>query len=58
MENHPKFPDLTDAEREVLADLMPDEMGDIITSGIKRRHFLKLITFTGTGLLAAHLLGI
>lgn len=58
MEYRPKFPDLTDAERKVIEDLMPDEMGEIITSGIKRRHFLKLITFTGTGLLASHLLGI
>jgi len=37
---------------------MPDEMSEIITSGMKRRHFLKLISFTGTGLLAAHLLGL
>ncbi|MEO5889602.1 MAG: 2Fe-2S iron-sulfur cluster-binding protein [Ferruginibacter sp.] len=57
MEDQPKFPDLTDAERKVLEDLMPDEVSEIITSGIKRRHFLKLITFTGTGLLAVHLLG-
>lgn len=58
MEDQPKFPDLTDAERKVLEDLMPDEISEIITSGMKRRHFLKLISFTGTGLLAAHLLGI
>lgn len=57
MEEQPRFPDLTDAERKVLEDLMPDEMGEIVTSGMKRRHFLKLITFTGTGLLATHLLG-
>ena len=42
----------------MLEDLMPEEMSEIITSGIKRRHFLKLITFTGSGLLAIHLLGI
>ncbi|MET0463384.1 MAG: 2Fe-2S iron-sulfur cluster-binding protein [Chitinophagaceae bacterium] len=58
MEDQPKFPDLTVEERKVIEELMPDEMSEIITSGIKRRHFLKLITFTGTGLLAAHLLGI
>ena len=58
MENQPRFPDLSEAERKVLEDLMPEEMSEIITSGIKRRHFLKLITYTGTGLLAAHLLGI
>lgn len=49
MEEQPKFPDLTDAERKVLEDFMPDEISEIITSGIKRRHFLKLISFTGTG---------
>ena len=58
MEDQPQFPDLTDAERRVLEDLMPDEMGEIITSGMKRRHFLRLITFTGTSLLATHFLGI
>ena len=58
MEDKPKFPELTDAERKVLEDLMPDEMSEIITSGMKRRHFLKLVSFTGTGLLAAQLLGV
>jgi xanthine dehydrogenase YagT iron-sulfur-binding subunit len=58
MEDQPKFPDLSDAERSALEELMPEEISEIITSGIKRRHFLKLITFTGTGLLATHLLGI
>ena len=58
MEEQLKFPDLTDAERKALEDLMPDDMSEIITSGMKRRHFLKLISLTGTGLLAAHLIGI
>ena len=58
MEDQPKFPDLTEAERKVLEDLMPDEVSEIITAGLKRRHFLKLITHTGTSLLATHLLGI
>ncbi len=58
MEDQPKFPELSEAERKVLEDLMPEEISEIVTSGIKRRHFLKLITFTGTGLLAVHLLGI
>ena len=58
MEDQPQFPDLSDAERRVLEDLMPEEMSEIITSGMKRRHFLRLITFTGTSLLAPHLLGI
>lgn len=58
MEEQPRFPDLTDAERNAIEALMPDEMSEIVTSGMKRRHFLKLITFTGTGLLATHLLGV
>jgi xanthine dehydrogenase YagT iron-sulfur-binding subunit len=58
MEEQPKFPDLTEEERKALEELMPDELSEIITSGIKRRHFLKLFAVTGTGLLAAHLLGI
>ncbi len=58
MEDQPKFPDLTDAERKALEDLLPDDMSEIVTSGLKRRHFLKLITFTGTSLLATHVLGI
>jgi len=58
MEEKAKFPDFSDAERKALEELMPDEMSEIITSGIKRRHFLKLITLTGSSLLAANLLGI
>lgn len=58
MEEQPKSPELTDAERRALEELLPDEMNEIISSGIKRRHFLKLFAVTGTSLLAAHLLGI
>jgi xanthine dehydrogenase YagT iron-sulfur-binding subunit len=58
MEEQPKLPDLTEAERHALEELMPEEMNEIITSGIKRRHFLKIFAVTGTSLLAAHLLGI
>jgi xanthine dehydrogenase YagT iron-sulfur-binding subunit len=58
MQEQAKFPDLSEAERKALEELMPDEMSEIITSGIKRRHFLKLFTVTGTALLATHMLGI
>lgn len=58
MEEQPLFSDLSEAERKALEELMPDEMGEIISSGIKRRHFLKLFAVTGTSLLAANLLGI
>jgi len=58
MDEQSKFPDLSDAERKALEELLPDEMNEIITSGIKRRHFIKLLTVTGTTFLAAHLIGI
>lgn len=58
MQDQPRFPDLTEAERKVLEELMPDEMSEIITSGMKRRHFLRLVSFTGTGMIALHLLGV
>lgn len=58
MEEQSKFPDLTEAELKALEELMPEEMSEIITSGIQRRHFLKLITVTGTSLMAANILGI
>ena len=58
MEEQSKFPNLTEAEKNALEELMPDEMAEIISSGIKRRHFLKLFAVTGTSVLAAHLLGI
>jgi xanthine dehydrogenase YagT iron-sulfur-binding subunit len=58
MEEQSKFPELSEAEQKALEELLPEEMNEIIASGIKRRHFLKLFAVTGTSLLAAHLLGI
>jgi xanthine dehydrogenase YagT iron-sulfur-binding subunit len=58
MEEQSKFPELSEAEQKALEELLPEEMTEIIASGIKRRHFLKLFAVTGTSLLAAHLLGI
>lgn len=58
MDEKPLLTDLSEAERSALEELMPDEVSEIITSGIKRRHFLKLFAVTGTSVLAAHLLGI
>ena len=58
MEEQSKFPDLTEEERKAFEELMPDEIAEIISSGIQRRHFLKLVTVTGTSLLAANILGI
>lgn len=58
MEEQSKLSDLSQEERKALEELMPDDMNEIIASGIKRRHFLKLFAVTGTSLLAANLLGI
>ena len=58
MEEQSKLSDLTQEERKALEELMPDDMSEILDSGIKRRHFLKLFAVTGTSLLAANLLGI
>ena len=58
MEEQSKLSDLTQEERKALEELMPDDMSEILDSGIKRRHFLKLFAVTGASLLAANLLGI
>jgi xanthine dehydrogenase YagT iron-sulfur-binding subunit len=58
MEEQSKLSDLSQEERKALEELMPDDMNEIMASGIKRRHFLKLFAVTGTSLLAANLLGI
>jgi len=58
MEEQSQLSDLSQEERKALEELMPDDMNEIIASGIKRRHFLKLFAVTGTSLLAANLLGI
>jgi len=36
---------------------MPEDLKEIMDIGFNRRHFLKLMTIAGTGMLAAHLLG-
>ncbi len=49
--------DLTADEKKLFEDLMPEDLNEIIDYGFNRRHFLKLMSIAGTGLLAAHLLG-
>ena len=58
MEEQSQLSDLSQEERKALEELMPDDMNEIMASGIKRRHFLKLFAVTGTSLLAANFLGI
>lgn len=46
-------PDLTDDEKKLFADMMPEELDEILDSGVNRRHFMKLLTLAGGGLLAS-----
>lgn len=46
-------PHLTEDEKKLFADLMPDDLNEILDTGVNRRHFLKLMTLAGGGLLAA-----
>lgn len=50
-------PEFTQDEQELFRNLMPEELEEILDTGLHRRHFLKLLTLTGTGAMAAHLLG-
>jgi xanthine dehydrogenase YagT iron-sulfur-binding subunit len=49
--------DLTADEKKLFEDLMPEDLKEILDTGFNRRHFLKLMSIAGTGVLAAHLLG-
>lgn len=54
--NHNKIP-LTDAEKKLFGALMPEELDEVLQLGLKRRHFIKLISLASAGLLAGHLIG-
>lgn len=45
-------PQLTENERKLFEDLMPEDLAEIMDAGINRRHFFKLMTLTGGGMLA------
>lgn len=49
--------ELTEHERELFGELMPEELDEIVHSGIKRRHFMKLVGLASAGALANHFLG-
>jgi xanthine dehydrogenase YagT iron-sulfur-binding subunit len=57
MDEENSKPEFTDDEQELFRNLMPEELEEILDTGLHRRHFLKLMTLTGTGAMAAHLLG-
>ncbi|TCC98130.1 2Fe-2S iron-sulfur cluster binding domain-containing protein [Pedobacter frigidisoli] len=46
---------LTEAEKDLFNQVMPEDLAEIVTGGIQRRHFLKLLTVTGGALLAFQL---
>lgn len=46
-------PQLTEDEKKLFEDLMPEDLDEILDTGVNRRHFLKLITLAGGGMLAA-----
>jgi xanthine dehydrogenase YagT iron-sulfur-binding subunit len=48
---------LTEEEKRLFGDLMPEELEEIILIGLNRRHFMKLIGLASAGLLVGHLLG-
>jgi len=50
-EDH-QSPQLTEDEKKLFEDLMPEDLADIMDAGVNRRHFLKLMTLTGGGMLA------
>ncbi|GAB3915157.1 aldehyde dehydrogenase iron-sulfur subunit [Larkinella knui] len=52
MDEH-ESPELTEEEKQLFADLMPDDLAEIMNTGVNRRHFLKLLTLAGGGILAA-----
>jgi xanthine dehydrogenase YagT iron-sulfur-binding subunit len=46
-------PQLTEDEKKLFADLMPEDLSEILGTGVNRRHFIKLMTLAGGGILAA-----
>ena len=53
MQDENEQPDLTDDEKKLFKDLMPEDLDEILDTGVNRRHFLKLMTLAGGGVLAA-----
>ncbi|TDE10569.1 2Fe-2S iron-sulfur cluster-binding protein [Dyadobacter psychrotolerans] len=43
---------LTEDEKKLFEDLMPEELEEILDTGVNRRHFLKLMSLAGGGMLA------
>jgi xanthine dehydrogenase YagT iron-sulfur-binding subunit len=52
MNDEDQSPQLTEDEKKLFEDLMPEDLAEIMDTGVNRRHFLKLMTLAGGGLLA------
>ena len=46
-------PQLSEDEKKLFEDLMPEDLDEILDTGVNRRHFLRLVTLAGGGMLAA-----
>ncbi len=45
-------PQLTEDEKKLFEDLMPEDLSEILDTGVNRRHFLKLMALAGGGMMA------
>lgn len=52
MHDENESPQLTEDEKELFRELMPEDVDEILDTGVNRRHFLKLMTLVGGGILA------
>ncbi|QHV93981.1 2Fe-2S iron-sulfur cluster-binding protein [Spirosoma endbachense] len=53
MQEGNETPQLTEDEKKLFEDLMPEDLNEILDTGVNRRHFLKLLTLAGGGILVA-----
>ncbi|GAB3783894.1 aldehyde dehydrogenase iron-sulfur subunit [Spirosoma horti] len=53
MKEDKQVPQLTEDEKKLFEELMPEDLNEILDTGVNRRHFLKLMTLAGGGILAA-----
>lgn len=57
MNEENKKTELTSEEKLLFEKLMPEDVNEILTQGIQRRHFLKLAGLTGGGIMLSSLVG-
>ena len=52
MNEQNESPKLSEDEKKLFEELMPEDLEEILDTGVNRRHFLKLMTLAGGGMLA------